>query len=116
MARQVRFSAIPNIPQDTGQLWQYTVLTAIKEDIELLIGARGSGDARAVLKGHITAPNPPAQQMQQVSATGAGVAVGGYSVPTAEDYAKLIRDVQTMASDVAALRATVALVMNQLKA
>ena len=115
MAR-IRFAAIPDIPQSGLSPGQFTTLNALKEDVELLMGARrGSSEARAVLRGDITVANPAAQRMAAVTATTAGYTISGASVPSLADYTKLVTDVQVLATDVAALRGTLNALINQLK-
>jgi hypothetical protein len=86
----------------------------MKENIELLIGARGSSSA-ALIRGTITAAAPPAQTMQRVSATGTGYTISGVTVPSLDDYTKLLDNVQQVANDVAALRNTLNTLIAQLK-
>lgn len=114
--RGPRFTAIPSIPQGGLTDWQFNTMTAMKENIELLIGARGSDrSVRAVVSGQVTVPNPANQTMTRVTATGAGFTIGGATVPSLDDYSKLVSDVQQLANDVANLRATVNTLINQLK-
>jgi hypothetical protein len=114
--RGARFAAIPSIPQGGITDWQFSLLTAMKENIELLTGARGSDDsARAILKGQLTVANPPPQTMVRVTAEGTGYIISGVAVPSIDDYSKLILDVQQLANDVANLRATLNALINQLK-
>jgi len=114
---QTRFSAIPALPQTGIDVWQVRVLGALKENVELLTGARAEPDGAsiAITKAKITVDPPPAQSMTQVKAAGAGAVVSGTSVPLLQDYSKLLSDVQTLANDVAALRATVEKLITQLK-
>lgn len=115
-ARGPRFTAIPSIPQGGLTDWQFNTLTAMKENLELLIGARGSDNSvRAVVAGQVTVPNPPTQTMTRVTAQGTGFTIGGATVPSLDDYGKLVSDVQQLANDVANLRATVNTLINQLK-
>ena len=53
--------------------------------------------------------------MTTTTASGSGVTVGGINVPILEDYNRLVVDVQKLANDVANLRATVELLIIQLK-
>ena len=115
-ARGPRFTAIPSIPQGGLNDWQFNTLTAIKENLELLIGSRGSDNSvRAVLGGQVTVSNPAAQTLTRVTAQGTGFTIGGATVPSLDDYSKLVSDVQQLANDVANLRATVNTLINQLK-
>lgn len=114
--RSPRFSSVPNLPQSGLTDAQSSIIFALKENVELLIGARGSSNAtRAILGGQVTVANPAAQTMSRVTATGAGFTISGVTVPSLDDYARLIVNVQQLANDVAALRATVNALINQLK-
>lgn len=117
MARIVRFAAIPNIPQGGLSDWQFNTLNAMKENIELLTGARGTagGGNQALLRGTVTVENPATQTMQRVTAQGAGYTISGVNVPSIDDYVQLVNNVQQLANDVASLRNTVNILINQLK-
>ena len=115
--RPPRFTAIPNIPQQGLTDWQFGTLNAMKENIELLTGARGNSaaSATAVTRGSVTIAAAPTQTMQRVTAEGVGFTISGVTVSSLDDYGKLITNVQQLANDVAALRATVNALLNQLK-
>jgi hypothetical protein len=53
--------------------------------------------------------------MRQVTATGAGFTISGVEVASLEDYGKLVTNVQQLANDVASLRDTVNVLINQLR-
>jgi hypothetical protein len=112
-----RFSAIPNPPQSEMTSWQYYMLNALKENVELLTGARGERDAasRALTKGAVTVAPPQQQTMRQVTAQGAGVNIEGAVVPALDDYVELLKNVQALANDVASLRETVNTLITQLR-
>jgi len=112
-----RFIPIPSPPQSDISPWQYSILTSMKENIELLSGLRGERDgaSRAILKSSITIRSLPSQQMTRVSARGSGVSIEGVNVPDLTDYATLIRDVQTLAQDVVNLRSTLETLISQLR-
>lgn len=113
--RTGQFAAIPNIPQSGLTDWQFNTLNAMKENLELLIGARANGTLRAVTTGQVTLTNPPTQTMTRVTATGGAYTISGVTVPSSEDYVQLVANVQALADDVAALRSTVVTLINQLK-
>lgn len=117
--RLPQFTAIPSLPQVGLQPWQVGFYSAIKENLELLIGGRnGTSNARtAVTSGSISVAAPPTQNMTKVTAEGLSIGLKDEktSVPTAEDYAKLIGNVQSLANDVANLRSTVDILIRQLK-
>lgn len=112
-----RFSAIPNPPQSEMTSWQYYMLSAIKENVDLLTGARGERDgaSRAITKAVVTTASVPAPTMQQVTAQGAGVNLGGAVVPALDDYVELLKNVQALANDVTALRNTLNTLIGQLR-
>lgn len=113
--RPVRFAAVPAIPQSGMTDWQFQTLNAMKENIDLLTGARGGGAGAAVTRGSVTIREAPQMTMQSVSALGAGYTISGVTVPSSDDYAKLVSDVQKLANDVAVLRNTVNSLIAQLK-
>lgn len=112
-----RFVGIPALPDQGLDESQYQLLDAMKQNVELVTGTRGETDSAsaAVIKGSLTVSQPPTQQMTRISATGAGVTISNVQVPTLADYGALLRDVQTLAVDVANLRATVATLVSQLR-
>jgi hypothetical protein len=112
-----RFTAIPNPPQTEMSGWQYQMLTTMKENIELLVGTRGEKDgaSRALTKSSVTVVQAPTQTMRQVTAQGAAVNVNGAIVPAIDDYIELLKNVQTLANDVASLRETLNTLITQLR-
>jgi hypothetical protein len=114
--RGPRFTAIPSVPQQGLTDWQFNTLNAMKENIELLIGSRGSDNSvRAIVSGQVTVSNPAAQTMTRVTASGSGYTLNNVTVPSLDDYVKLVSDVQLLANDVAALRTTLNTLINQLR-
>jgi hypothetical protein len=115
--RPPQFTAIPNIPQQGLTDWQFSTLNAMKQNLELLIGARGNSatSAAAITRGSITVVDAPAQTMQRVTAEGSGFTISGVTVPSLEDYGKLVNNVQQLANDVATLRNTVNALTSQLR-
>jgi len=112
-----RFTGIPSLPQVGVEEWQYRVLTAMKQNIELLIGSRGEKDraSTAVLKSTLTVQGTPEPTIRSVSATGAGFTISGAQVPSLADYQRLVRDVQLLTNDVAQLRSTINTLISQLR-
>lgn len=112
-----RFTGIPSLPQVGVEEWQYRVLTAMKQNIELLIGTRGEQDlsSRALLKSSVAITSAPEPSIRSVSAVGSGFTISGAQVPSLADYQALVRDVQLLVNDVAALRATVNTLISQLR-
>ena len=114
---KTRYTSIPDIPTTGLTGWQAQTLSAMKENVELLIGTRGEkgGSSRAITKAQIGVNLAPPQNMQRVTATGAGFTISGVTVPSLEDYGNLVTNVQELANDVAALRNTVNVLIQQLK-
>lgn len=113
--RSPQFTAVPSVPLADITPAESIFLNAIRENVELLIGARGVDGNRALLRGQVTISQVPAQNMVRLSATGAGFSVQGVGVPSITDYAALLSDVQTLANDVATLRRTVEVLINQIR-
>jgi hypothetical protein len=112
-----RFSAIPNPPQSEMSGWQFYMLNALKENVELLTGARGEKDgaSRAITKAAVSVTQAPTQSMRQVTAQGSAVNIDGAVVPAIDDYIELLKNVQSLANDVAALRETLNTLIGQLR-
>jgi hypothetical protein len=112
--RRASFTPIPAVPQQGLSEAEFRTLNAIKENLELLTGARGS-EAAAVLRGSVNITNIPEQQLTRTTAQGVGYTINDVNVPNYDDYVKLITDVQVLANDVALLRQLVLLLINQLR-
>lgn len=97
-----RYQGLPAIPNEKIPQWQYDVLAALKENIEIMMGARGPG--RAVTNDTIGVTPQNFQVMTQVSARGEFTTNAAVGVPTITDYIKLLNDVQQMAADVAKIQ------------
>lgn len=114
--RKAKFTAIPNPPQLGVPGGQGYVLAALKENVDLLTGAKGAkySDNSAVTRGSITVATSTAE-LVRVSAEGAGFSISNVLVPDFDDYVKLISDVQTLVEDVSTLRKTLNTLIQQLK-
>jgi hypothetical protein len=112
-----RFTAIPAVPQGGLTDWQTILISAVKENVELLTGTRGEADliSKAVTQGQVTLQTMPKQDMQQITAKGAGFTISGQEVVSLEDYGKLLTDVQTLANDLAYTRAVLNVLIQQIK-
>jgi hypothetical protein len=112
-----RFAGIPSLPQIGVEDWQYRILTAMKQNIELLVGTRGEQDSssRAVVKSSVTITKAPEPTIRAVSAEGSGISISGAQVPSLADYQALVVDVQSLTNDVAQLRAAVNTLISQLR-
>lgn len=116
--RPPRFTAIPPIPQTGLSDWQYQVLNTMKDNIELLIGAKTGANsdlARAVTKMQITVQPIKQPNFQQLTAQGAGFTISGAAVVSLDDYNRLLEDFIRLAKDVADIRAALNVLINQLK-
>lgn len=112
-----RFTSIPSLPQQGVEEWQFRILGAMKQNIELLIGSRGEQDlsSRALLKSSVRIESAPEPSLRSISAVGSGFTISGAQVPSLADYQALVRDTQLLANDVAQLRATVNTLLAQLR-
>ena len=115
------FVGIPNIPTDGLADCQSQVFSAVKENVELLTGARGGTSANAAVSKGARSINPIADQnMRQVSAQGAtwtGVSglSAGETVANGADYVMLVKDVQVLADDLAYTRRALNILIKQMK-
>ena len=116
-----RFTSVPAVPQGGFTDYQTVLIGAVKENVELLTGLRGEVDtvSKAVTQGQITVNEMGQQKLQQTSAKGNGssITISGttYELANLDDFRKLILDVQTLAGDVAEMRATLNFLLRQLK-
>lgn len=116
--RPPRFTAIPPIPQTGLSDWQYQVLNTMKDNIELLIGAKTGANsdlARAVTKMQIAVQPLGRSSFQQMTARGDGFTISGTALVGLADYNKLLEDVARLARDVADIRETLNMLIKQLK-
>ena len=115
--RSLQFSAIPQVPHEGLGPLQYQLLNTLKENVEILTGSRGdSGLAnRALTSGQVSVQPAEAPKTPRITAVGAGVSIEGVTVPTLDDYAQLLADVQGVMNDLASLRATLNTLIQQLR-
>ncbi len=88
-----KFVGIPTLPTEGIPPGQAVMLNAVKQNLEMLIGVRGSGSDAAVVRSDITV-RMPAKVLKTTTAQGAAISISGAQVAAAADYAKLISDVQ----------------------
>tara|TARA_B100001057_G_scaffold76283_1_gene71029 strand:- start:1168 stop:1539 length:372 start_codon:yes stop_codon:yes gene_type:complete len=116
-----RFTSVPAVPQGGFTDYQTVLIGAVKENIELLTGLRGETDvvSKAITQGQVTVNQMGQQKMQQVTAKGDGstITISGtaYDLANLSDVRKLIVDVQTLAGDVAEMRATLNFLIKQMR-
>ena len=116
-----RFTSVPAVPQGGFTDYQTVLIGAVKENVELLTGLRGEADtvSKAVTQGQVTVNQMGQQKMQQVTAKGDGstITISGtaYDLANLSDVRKLIVDVQTLAGDVAEMRATLNFLIKQMR-
>ncbi len=116
-----RFTSVPAVPQGGFTDYQTVLIGAVKENIELLTGLRGEADvvSKAITQGQVTVNQMGQQKMQQVTAKGDGstITISGtaYDLANLSDVRKLIVDVQTLAGDVAEMRATLNFLIKQMR-
>ena len=97
-----KYQGIPSIPNEKIPQWQYDVLAAMKENIEIMMGQRGPG--RTITNDTIGVKPQEFQLMTQITALGDNYLISGVNVPTLGDYTKLLNDVQQLATDVAKIQ------------
>jgi len=117
-----RFTGIPAIPTDGLADWQAQIFSAIKENVELLIGVRGEAGlaSAAIIKGNISVSSMSTQDMRQTKVVGktwSGISglPAGESVADGEDFITMRSDLQSLANDVAVTRETINVLLGQLK-
>ena len=101
-----KFQGIPSIPNEKIPQWQYDLLAAFKENIEIMMGQRGPG--RSISNDTLGVTPQNLQVMTQVSARGDAnyntTQFAANGSPTLQDYYKLLNDVQQLAADVAKIQ------------
>ena len=112
-----RFSGIPALPASGLDPAQARLLSALKENVELLTGSRGEPDgfSRALTQGQIRLPPLPQGNFTGITATGDGFNIQGVNVVSLEDYQRALQDIQRLGEDVAVLRQYIAALANQLR-
>lgn len=112
-----RFSGIPAVPLEGLDPQTIRVLSALKENVELLTNQRNEADGASVAltAGSVTV-GTVSGTYQGLTARAVGADVGGgVGVPLLSDYVKLLQDVQTLAYDVATTRAALNNLILQLR-
>ena len=109
-----KFQGIPAIPPEKIEQWQYDVLAALKENVEIMLGQRGPG--RVVTNDTLGVEPADRQIMKQLSARGNYYNISGASVPTIDDYINLLNDVQQLAIDVSNIQSAVNALIANMKA
>jgi hypothetical protein len=109
------YAALPAVPQVGIPEWQFQFLNNVKQNVEILTGQRGDTGYQALVAGQIGIQPMGDLNLRQVTATGAGFTISGVNVASAEDYAKLIVDVQTLIGDVAYIKDVLNALITQLK-
>lgn len=109
------YAALPAVPQVGIPEWQFQFLNNVKQNVEILTGQRGNTGFQAIVSGQVGIQPMGDLNLRQVTATGAGFTISGVNVASAEDYAKLIVDVQTLIGDVAYIKDVLNALITQLK-
>lgn len=112
-----RFTGIPAIPLTGLDPAQARVLSAIKENVELLIGGRGEEGqvSRALTRGQVNLRPLPQPSFGSVTARADGFNLQGADVVALSDYRRAIDDIGRLAQDVETLRQYVSALTEQLK-
>jgi hypothetical protein len=113
-----QYQGIPAIPSEQIPQWQYDLFAAMKENLEIMMGARGPG--RVVSNDSVFVEPQERQRMKQITARGDFYAIttgsGTFNMPAIEDYIKLLNDVQQLAVDVANIQNALNALLRNLKA
>lgn len=109
------YAALPAVPQVGIPEWQFQFLNNVKQNVEILTGQRGNTGFQAIVSGQVGIQPMGDLNLRQVTATGAGFTISGVNVASAEDYAKLVVDVQTLIGDVAYIKDVLNALITQLK-
>jgi hypothetical protein len=114
------FQAIREIPKEGVSEWEYAVLTAMKEDLEILMGTR-TAPYRAltapidVQSSTITQLATFTARGNYYQASGAGALAANAQVPTLADYILLAQNVKDLIDDVARLTTVVRALADEFK-
>jgi len=132
-----RFSGIPSLPQSGVEEWNLRTLGALKQNVELLTGARGETDlaSKALIRSQFTVGTAPLPTITTPTSFPT-VTFGYYTVKDTSGIdrfvvaydanigslqnfmstAALQSDIQRLTNDIAQLRATVNTLIAQIKA
>ena len=110
----VTFTSMPSLPTAGITQEELQLLSATRDNINLLIGATNKAGA-AVLRGSITTKQITKTNFNGLSAKGGGFIISNVQVASAVEFNNLILDVQKLARDVENLRKTLNTLISQLK-
>ena len=120
------FAPIPDVPLEGLNLAESALFKAMKENIEILAGARTVG-VRAITSDSVTVVPQDVQQLKRLTAGANGYAVsypngatlaaqpGAIVLISSADYVNLLQDVQNIANDVSRLQNVVNSLIGQLQ-
>lgn len=115
------FVPIPKIPQQDVSPWMYAVLTALAENMEVVMGVR-TDNVRAVTSDSITVVPQAFQFLKRITADGSGYTASGggnlpssVSVPSLDDHVKLAQDVQSVINDLTRIESALNVLLTQLR-
>ena len=120
------FAPIPDVPLEGLNLAESALFKALKENVEILAGARVTG-VRAVTNDSVTVVPQDVQQLKRLTAGAFGYVVnypngatlaaqtGVVGIVSATDYVNLLQDVQNIANDVARIQNVVNSLIGQLQ-
>lgn len=108
------FAAMPGVPTQGLTDAEFRILTAIKQNIDLLTGQSANPAFRAVVSGQITVSTLGPLSATNVSLSGQAASVGGQVVPIASDFTALATTTQQLVNDMQLMRATLNSLIAQL--
>jgi hypothetical protein len=109
-----KFQGIPAIPPEKIDQWQYDVMSALKENVEIMLGQRGPG--RVITNDTLGVEPADRQAMKQLSARGNYYSISGAQVPAIDDYINLLNDVQQLAIDVSNIQQALNALLTNMRA
>jgi len=113
-----RFSATPDVPVEGLEENLAVLLSAIKENLELLTSTRGESDlaSRAVVRGDLTVEQVGVQSMGSVqNVDPEGYTISGSDVAALAAFRALKEDVQELANDVYSTRQALDLLIRNMR-
>ncbi len=108
------FPTVPSVFPGNAPTTVVRVLKAIKENIDLLTGKKGSGTHRAVIPGQITIGTPHELRINDATSI-KGYEISGRTVADVTDTAQLATNVQDLINEERFTRDTLIALIKQLK-
>jgi len=109
------FAPIPAVPQGGLTDAEFRMFSAVKQNLDQLIGTNGEAEFIAMLTGQVTVQPVGALNSSLPNLTGqAALTSGGIQVPLQTDFVALAATVQQLVADVQKIRNTLDTLVDQL--